>query len=186
MKNFRTSSPGSSISNNPERTVPRRGGEPDYIEVVQQRTGSLNVKRLFLMKGKPDISIEGIYHFSLYVCVLCHIWLFMTLWTVVFQAPLSMKFSRQEYWSGLPFPTPGHLPDPGIKPTSLVLSAMAGGWVLYHCDAWEAPLQNMLWARCGPVSGCSLPAGGMEDHEWRLPATTTSPSKLKTAGVFCL
>ena len=101
------------------------------------------------------------------------------------QGPLSMGFSRQ-YWSRLPFPTPGYLPDPGIKPTSLVLSAMAGGWVLYHCDTWEAPPQNMLWARCGPVSGCSLPAGGMEDHEWRLPATTTSPSKLKTADVFCL
>ena len=109
VRNFRTSSPGSSISKNPERNVPRRGGEPDYIEVVQQRTGSLNVKRLFLMKGKPDISIEGIYHFSLYVCVLCHIWLFMTPRTVVFQAPLSMKFSRQEYWSGLLFPTPSPL-----------------------------------------------------------------------------
>lgn len=55
--NFRTSSPGSSISNNSERTVQRSGGELDYIEVVQQRTGSLNIKRLFLMKGKPDISI---------------------------------------------------------------------------------------------------------------------------------
>ena len=130
VKNFRTSSPGSSISNNPERTVPRRGGEPDYTEVVQQRTGSLNVKRLFLMKGKPEISIWGIYHFSLFVCVLCHIWLFMTPWTVVFQAPLCMKFSRQEYWSGLPFPTPGDLPDPGIKPTSLVSPALAGGFFI--------------------------------------------------------
>ena len=52
----------------------------------------------------------------------------MTPWTVVFQAPLSMKFSRQEYWSGLPFPTPGDLPDPGIEPTSLVSPALAGGF----------------------------------------------------------
>ena len=44
-------------------------------------------------------------------------------WTVAHQAPLSMGFSRQEYWSGLPFPSPGDLPDPGIKPTSPTLQA---------------------------------------------------------------
>jgi len=42
---------------------------------------------------------------------------FATPWSVVCQAPLSMGFSRQEYWSGLPFPSPGNLPDPGIGPT---------------------------------------------------------------------
>ena len=41
----------------------------------------------------------------------------MTPWTVALQAPASMEFSRQDYWSGLPFPTPGDLPDPGIEPT---------------------------------------------------------------------
>ena len=41
-----------------------------------------------------------------------------TLWTVAHQAPLSMGFLRQEYWSGLPFPSPGDLPDPGIKTAS--------------------------------------------------------------------
>ena len=46
-------------------------------------------------------------------------------WTAARQAPLSMGFSRQEYWSGLPFPPPGHLPDPGIKPMSPTL---AGGF----------------------------------------------------------
>ena len=45
---------------------------------------------------------------------------------VAHQAPLSMKFFRQEYWSGLPFPTPGDLSDPGIKPMSLVSPALAG------------------------------------------------------------
>ena len=44
-------------------------------------------------------------------------------WTVAHQAPLSMGFSRQEYWSGWPFPFPGHLPDPGIEPGSLALQA---------------------------------------------------------------
>ena len=51
------------------------------------------------------------------------------LWTVDGKAPLSMEFSRQEYWSRLPFPTPGDLPDPGIEPVSLVSSALAGRFV---------------------------------------------------------
>ena len=54
--------------------------------------------------------------------------LFTALWTVAHKAPLSMEFSRQEYWSRLPFPTPGDLPDPGIEPVSLVSSALAGGF----------------------------------------------------------
>ena len=53
--------------------------------------------------------------------------LFSALWTVACQAPLSMEFSRQEYWSGLPYPTPGNLPDPGIEPRSLVSPALTGG-----------------------------------------------------------
>ena len=46
----------------------------------------------------------------------------VTSWTVASQAPLSMEFYRQEYWSGLPFSSPGDLPDPGIEPTSLALA----------------------------------------------------------------
>ena len=52
------------------------------------------------------------------VTSLSHVRAFATPWTVVCQAPLSMGFSRQEYCSGLPFPSPGDLPDPGIEPTS--------------------------------------------------------------------
>ena len=51
--------------------------------------------------------------------------LFATLWTVAHQAPLSMGFSRQEYWSGLPFPSPGDLPNSGIEPWSPALQADA-------------------------------------------------------------
>ena len=51
--------------------------------------------------------------------------LFATLWTVVHQAPLSMGFSRQEYWSGLPFPSPGDPLDPGIEPGSPTLQVDA-------------------------------------------------------------
>ena len=50
--------------------------------------------------------------------MLSRVRLFATLWTVAHQAPLSMGFFRQEYWSRLPFPPPGELPDPGIEPTS--------------------------------------------------------------------
>ena len=53
------------------------------------------------------------------------VWLFATPWTVAHQAPWSLGFSRQECWSGLPFPSPGHLPDPGIKPRSPILRADA-------------------------------------------------------------
>ena len=51
--------------------------------------------------------------------------LFATLWTVAYQAPLSMGFSRQEYWSGLPFPSPGGFPNPGIEPRSPTLQTDA-------------------------------------------------------------
>ena len=52
-----------------------------------------------------------------------HVWLLVTLWTIACQVPVSVGFSRQEYWSGLPFPSPGDLPDPGIKPRSPALQA---------------------------------------------------------------
>ena len=59
---------------------------------------------------------------SLCVCVFNCIQFVMTPQTVVHQAPLSMEFSRQEYWSGVPFPDSGDLPDPGIKSESLALA----------------------------------------------------------------
>ena len=67
---------------------------------------------------------------------LSHVRLFATLWTVAYQAPPSVEFSRQEYWSGLPFPSPGDLPDAGIEPRSPTLQA----------DALpsEPPMENYL------------------------------------------
>ena len=70
----------------------------------------------------------------MYACLLSRcsgVLLFPTLWTVAYQGPLSMGFSRQEYWHGLPCPLPGVLPDPGIKPTSLSISCI-GRQILYH------------------------------------------------------
>ena len=60
------------------------------------------------------------------MCVLSRVRLFATPWTVAHQAPPSMGFPRQEYWSGLPFPPPGDLPDPGTETASLE-SPAAGG-----------------------------------------------------------
>ena len=65
------------------------------------------------------------------MCVLSHSVVsdsLQPLWTVAHQAPMSVEFFRQEYWSGLLFPTPGDLLDPGIKPASLVSPALAGGF----------------------------------------------------------
>ena len=56
------------------------------------------------------------------------VWLFVTLWTVAGQAPLSIGFSMQEYWSGLLCPPPGNLPNPEIKPASIKSSVLAGGF----------------------------------------------------------
>ena len=63
--------------------------------------------------------------------------LFVTLWTIAHQAPLSMGFSRLEYWSGLPFPSPRDLPfNSGIKPMSLMSPALAGGFFTTRA-IWE-------------------------------------------------
>ena len=65
------------------------------------------------------VGLAGPSHFSRFqLCVI--------LWTITHQAPLSMGFSRQEYWSGLLCPSPGDLPNPGIEPASLKSPALAG------------------------------------------------------------
>ena len=67
-------------------------------------------------------------------------WLSATLWTIDHQAPLSMGFSRQEYWSGVPCPPPEDLPYPGIKSTSLTSPALAGGF-FSTSTTWEAHIR---------------------------------------------
>ena len=72
----------------------------------------------------------------IFLCSFSRAQLCMTPWTVAHQAPLSMGFSRQEYWSGVPFLTPGDLPDSGIEPASLVSPALAGGFFTMSAT-WE-------------------------------------------------
>ena len=67
--------------------------------------------------------------------------LFGTPWTAARQAPLSIEFSRQDYRSGLPFPTPGNLPYPGIKPASLVSTALTGGFFTIEPPGKPLPLR---------------------------------------------
>ena len=71
------------------------------------------------------------FSLSVHACLQRHfscVWLFATLWTIAHQTPLSIEFSRQEYWSRLPCPTPGDLPDPGMEVKSLTSPALAGGF----------------------------------------------------------
>ena len=69
--------------------------------------------------------IQCSYKVKVKVKSLSRVRLFATPWTVAYQAPRSMGFSRQEYWNGLPFPSPGDLPNPGIKPRSSALQTDA-------------------------------------------------------------
>ena len=74
----------------------------------------------FFTSEPPGKSYETLWVQLNHLVKLC---LFATPWTVARQAPLSMGFSRQEYWGGLPFPSPGDLPDPGVEPRSPILQA---------------------------------------------------------------
>ena len=100
------------------------------------RLGTSNAGGVGLIPGQRT----KIQH-AVIVSSLSHVQLFVIPWTAARQAPLSMEFSMQEYWSGLPFPPPGDLPDPGIEPTSLMSPALAGG--LFSPGAtWEARCED--------------------------------------------
>ena len=71
------------------------------------------------MKGDGGLKCSKHVYSVAYLCLT----FFVTSWTIAHQAPLSMGFSRQEYWSGLPFPSPGDLPDPGLQHRSPALQA---------------------------------------------------------------
>ena len=93
---------------------------------------------LSLIRSGPEI-IEEVLLLSLrsvHVCMLSCVQLFATPWTVARQAPLSSEFPREEYWSRLPFPPPGELPDPG-ELRSLLSLALTGGFFTTSA-IWEA------------------------------------------------
>ena len=92
-----------------------------------------------------------------------HVWLFATLWTVAHQIPQSMGFSGQEYWSGLPCPPPGDLPDPGIEPTSPV--SLLGRRILNHWTTREVPSSAFLIMRALPSPGLPV-LGNLMTINW--------------------
>ena len=75
------------------------------------------------------------------------VWVFVNLWIVAHQAALSMGFSRQEYWSGLPWPPPEDLPNPGIEPKSLTSPALAGRFFTTS-TTWGAYICATCWVKC--------------------------------------
>ena len=106
--------------------------------------------------GKTQVKVKS----------LSRVRLFATPWTVAYQSPQSMEFSRQEYWSVLPCLPPGDLPDPGIKPTSLMSPPLAGG--LFTTSAtWEAQLRP----QASLISPLSSPA--------------SSPSRMYPSWIAC-
>ena len=72
--------------------------------------------KMYSMVNTVNNTVQGHVHVCILSCF-SRVWLFATLWTGACQAPLSTEFSKQEYWSGLPFPSPRDLPNPGIFPT---------------------------------------------------------------------
>ena len=79
----------------------------------------------------------------------------MAPWTEACQLPLSMEFSREEYWSGLPFPTAGDIPDPGIKPVSLVPSSLTGRFLTTR-STWEDPEKVKKQKTPYLMTGCTV------------------------------
>ena len=112
-----------------------------------------------------------------------HVRPFVTLWTVPHQAPLSMGFSRQDYWSGLPCPPPGHLPDPGIEITSAFISCIAGRFFT-HWTTWEAPNQGWNESESRSVVSNSLWPHGLYSP-WNFPGQNTGVGSLSLLqGIF--
>ena len=113
-----------------------------WLSLKLQSTGRIS------HQGMITSSLKVYQLIEFYACVLncfSHVWLFVTLWTVAHHAPLSMGFSRQEYWSGLPCSPLGDLSDPGIEPVSpafpalqvdsLLLSHQGSPWLSWdHSD----------------------------------------------------
>ena len=128
------------------------GGECSLLIRVVGQTG----KRMW--KEKPGGS-QGAGGKDVCRVLRCfsHVQLFTTLWIVAVQALLSMGFSRQEYWRGLPFSSPGDFPNPGIKPRSLLSPTLAGRFF-----TTSAPSAQMLQ---GNPWSSSRPGGVVEAEE---------------------
>ena len=114
------------------------------------------------------------------------VWLFVTLWTVARQAPLSTGFSRQEYWSGLPSPPPGDLMDPGIEPSSFTSPALAGRFFFFTTSAcWEVKSLSyfQLFATPWTVAYQAPPSMGFSRQKYWSGLPFPSPGNLPDPGM---
>ena len=123
------------------------------------------------------------------VCMLSSVWLFETSWIVAHQAPLTMEFSKQGYWSGLPFPPPGDLPDPGIKSIS---PALAGGFftaeesreahtsirMVKYLEYWQEQMLARMWSKINSHSLLMGMQNGMATLENNLVVSNKSKHAL--------
>ena len=135
-----------------QRIITAAGVAHLILELLGPQTPTWAVHKAGLLPGLgaegAAVSGQSLTRFcllSLCVCVLggfSRVQLFVTSWAVARQAPLSMGFSRQECWSGLPFPPPEDRPNPRIKPGSLTSPALAGGFFTTRAT-WEAQIINM-------------------------------------------
>ena len=109
---------------------------------------------------------------------LSRVQLFVTWWTVAHQAPLSMGFSRQEYWSGLPCPPPGDLPNPGIK-----FSSPHCRWIPYHLNHRGSP-RILEWVAMPSSRGSSQPRDQIQFSALQVDSLPSEPpGKPKNTGV---
>ena len=109
---------------------------------LKEMNPEYSLERLML---KPKLQYFGHLMLRAVCCVLScfsYVWLYVTIeltpWTIAHKVPLSIGFSKQEYWSGLPFPSPGNLPDSGIKPVSLMSPALTGRYLITS-TTWKDP-----------------------------------------------
>ena len=107
------------------------------------------------------------------VQLLGHVPLFAALWTVAHQASLSMDFSRQEYWSELPWPPPGAFPDPGIEPTSLTSPALLADTLLLSHRGEAQHIAHYVIIQFSSVMSDSLRPHGLQHT--RLPCPSPAP-----------
>ena len=114
-----------------------------YIDAPLSKGAGNGTVIFLLVSFSPPLPLQSYLHIEdryvhtanqiiyVRVCMFSPVQLFVTLWTVTCQAPLSMGFSRQEYWNGLPFPPLEDFPDPGIEPASPSIPGLASGF-FYH------------------------------------------------------
>ena len=111
-----------------------------------------------------------------------HVRLSETLWTITHQVPLSMGFSQQECWSGLPFPSPGDLPDPGVDPVSLMSPALAGGFFTTSAT-WEPHYRGVAETQTVHPMCSTTSSATYQPHNLRKLLSHVFPS---LGGVLCV